>query len=105
MVRDTSHTDRLKLDRRIHNQRVALRENWMITEQRAASVARFNRSLFKRVVELCDRFDIPKGQGTSTFPIHRRLSLLEEKFDELESDGNELSEFNKDILNTKRSLT
>jgi hypothetical protein len=25
---------RLKLDRRIHNQRVALRENWMITEMR-----------------------------------------------------------------------
>lgn len=27
--------ERLKLDRRIHNQRVALRENWMAFEQRA----------------------------------------------------------------------
>lgn len=26
--------ERLKLDRRIHNQRVALRENWEIVEQR-----------------------------------------------------------------------
>lgn len=28
------NAERLKLDRRIHNQRVALRENWQIVEQR-----------------------------------------------------------------------
>lgn len=27
-------TERLKLDRRIHNQRIALRQNWEIVEQR-----------------------------------------------------------------------
>lgn len=33
---DRMQAERLKLDRRIHNQRVALRENWEIIEMRAS---------------------------------------------------------------------
>lgn len=50
--------ERLKLDRRIHNQRVALRQNWMIIETRAQYAKAWYRSpLMMRLLQRAVRSD------------------------------------------------
>ncbi len=43
-------TERLKLDRRIHNQRVALRKNWEIMEMRSGKRAWYPSKLLKALL-------------------------------------------------------
>lgn len=69
---------RLKLDRRIHNQRVALRENWMIVEQRQ----RMHRSValhaLRKLDALADLAGIPdKPDGVANKSIWWRVQQLE----------------------------
>lgn len=81
---DTPHHIRLKLDKRIHNQRKALRDDWQIVEQRRKSNHSFMRDIFRRVHRLMDRCNIPKGRDTgSHYSIHYRLKLLEDRLSEI----------------------
>lgn len=68
---------RLKLDRRIHAQRKALRDNWMIVEQRQRSNRRFYEWLFKPVSELLDLMGVPRAPEGSLghYTINHRLRL------------------------------
>lgn len=47
---DKMRAERIKLDRRIHNQRVALRENWEIVEMRASHQRAWLRSPLLRSI-------------------------------------------------------
>lgn len=52
---DRMQAERLKLDRRIHNQRVALRSNWEIIEARAAYKKAWYRSPLLTAILLRNR--------------------------------------------------
>lgn len=62
------HAERLKLDRRIRNQRLALRENWQIVEDRrnwlgSSTSRRMYVSLCKRYRELLHRVYPARAAG------------------------------------------
>ena len=79
--REMSHEMRLKLDRRIHNQRVALRDNWMLVEQRNRSIRRMDKYVWKSIGAFLDRIGIPRGDGNITYyGVHKRLELAEALF-------------------------
>jgi hypothetical protein len=69
---------RLKLDRRIHNQRVALRENWMISERRANARHRYSlpTDAMKMVHQLAAKYH-PSRMGDLLFALSRAGVLLE----------------------------
>ena len=72
------NTLRLKLDKRIRNQRLALRENWEIVERRRAGSRRHEHWLFKRIGEICDQAGIPRNcEGGGLWSIGWRMSELE----------------------------
>lgn len=54
-VLERAKQERLKLDRRIHNQRVALRENWEIVEMRRKALRSSALSIYKRGKSLMDQ--------------------------------------------------
>lgn len=63
---DRAYDERIKIDRRIHQQRVALRENWQIVEMRrkwlgSDTARKMYASLFKRHRTLRD--SLTAGQG------------------------------------------
>ncbi len=66
--------ERLKLDRRIHNQRVALRENWMITDMRQRGTRSLLWSVFRDASALLDAMGIPrKSEHGGEYSIHWRI--------------------------------
>lgn len=73
--------ERRKLDRRIHNQRVALRDNWMIVEQRMASRRWYEGWALKKLSRLCDLAGIPKRSpdGLTHYGIGKCAHQLEER--------------------------
>ena len=79
--REMTREMRLKLDRRIHNQRVALRDNWMIVERRQRSKASWDRMFYRDTMQLLDELEIPRGPADSsgTYSIFHRLRLAREK--------------------------
>lgn len=78
--------ERLKLDRRIHNQRVALRENWMIVESREWYVKRWgplknkyldyikkqSRDLREMREQLNAKVVAQRGEGYRIMRVYRR---------------------------------
>ena len=74
------HAMRLKLDQRIHNQRVALRENWMITEQRSHFRNRSNRQVSRDLVRLMDEVGIERDSGSGgQWSFWYRFKMFKEK--------------------------
>jgi hypothetical protein len=69
---------RLKLDRRIHNQRRALRDNWEIVEMRTRGHRRFTASAIKLGTEACDLAGIPRhsSDGLGWLGYHERMRRL-----------------------------
>ncbi|GAO78635.1 hypothetical protein [Sphingopyxis sp. C-1] len=67
---------RQKLDRRIHCQRKALRENWEIVERRRRGDRSFMLAIIRKANEVCDAAGIPRGEGSSQFTLMKRLNLL-----------------------------
>ena len=68
-----------KLERRIHNQRVALRDNWMIIEQRAGYYKQ-HRPLQSRWWAYAQRLHIEKGE------LLREINLLKGEIEEMEAE-------------------
>ena len=67
---------RLKLDRRIHNQRVALRDNWEVVERRQRSNRNWYFTLFKDVSKFLDDLGVPRGAvDGGTYAIGYRMKL------------------------------
>lgn len=78
--RGLSDEMRLKLDRRIHNQRLALRENWMITEQRSRWMKRDSVRVSREIVHFMNDMQIPLGPTEhSQYGFWFRLRMLKEK--------------------------
>ena len=84
---EATHTEllsietRRKLDQRIRNQRLALRENWQIVEMRQRSQRRIASSLIKQAGELCDLLGVPRTPDDcplATIGIHHRIHLAKQ---------------------------
>lgn len=88
---DTPHHIRLKLDKRIRDQRIALRTNWEIVEQRAKFATRYPPRFIAKVMKLCDRFGIPRKDRDADVPAYERLRRLETKFSALKAEGEEVT--------------
>lgn len=81
----TPHAIRLKLDRRIHKQRMALRQTWEIIDMRIVGARHHQKRFFKMVREFCEQFD---GHREGV-PLESRLNRVREKFTKLlETKGN-----------------
>jgi hypothetical protein len=71
------NAERLKLDRRIRNQRRALRENWMIVDQRLNGHRHFTLACIRELGRLCDLLGVPKrtADGMGYYALLYRAKL------------------------------